>query len=108
MGAAALHEQQFLSWQNWLEEFGFRDVDVTSSPFYQNTNSIFSRFEAGDGVALGDMLVAGSALNQGRLIKPFAQSRLSDWSTYLIPSPPDPTQKLGCFPTGSGKHCVRL
>lgn len=92
-----LHEQDFLSWKNWLEKFGFGDVDATNGPIYQNTNSIFSRVKAGDGVALGDMLVAGDALKQGHLVKPFPQSRLSDWSTYLIPSTSQASQDIDLF-----------
>lgn len=92
-----LHEQDFLSWKYWLEELGLGDIDVTNGPIYQNTRSIFSIVEAGNGVALGDLLVAGDALKQGHLVKPFPQSRLSDWSTYLIPSTSDTSAETEMF-----------
>lgn len=80
-----LHEQDYLSWKNWLEEFGVDNVDPMSGPIYHNTKSILSRVEAGGGVALADTLVAGDSLLSGTLVKPLPHSRLSDWTTYLIP-----------------------
>lgn len=83
-----LHEQDFLSWKNWLEEFGVDNVDPMSGPIYHNTKSILSRVETGGGIALADILVAGDALLRGNLVKPLPLSRLSDWTTYLIPLRP--------------------
>jgi len=93
-----LHEQDCLSWKSWLEEFNLSDVDFLRGPIYQNTHSIISRVIAGDGIAMADLLVAGDALLNGDVVKPFRQTRLSDWTTYLVPMSPDSTtQEINQF-----------
>ena len=83
--ATLFHERDRLGWTRWLNEAGADAAAAASGPIFQNTLSIFARVEKGDGVALGDDVVAADFLEVGRLVKPFPYVRQSDWSMYLLP-----------------------
>ena len=84
-GATLFHERDRLGWTRWLNEFGVDVAGAKDGSVYQSTLSIFARVENGEGVALGDDVVAADFLFAGRLVKPFPYVRKSDWSMYLLP-----------------------
>jgi len=71
--------------RSWLDEFDVQGVEATSGPIFQNSQSIMARVEACEGIGLGDIVVCGDELLDGSLVRPLAQARLSDYSTYLLP-----------------------
>mgnify|MGYP002636476064 CR=1 FL=1 len=80
-----LHEHDRLGWRRWFIEFGLTDVDTETGPVFQNTQTIFNRLKAKDGVGLADDLVAYDELHSGALVKPLPVVRHSDWTVYLLP-----------------------
>jgi len=79
-----LHEHDRIGWRRWLQAAGALDVDAASGPIFQNTQTIFNRVKAGEGIGLADEFVAYDDLVAGTLVKPFSIVRQSDWTVYLV------------------------
>jgi LysR family glycine cleavage system transcriptional activator len=84
-----LHERDRLTWRAWLNDAGAPTLRINGGPVFQNTSTIFARVEAGEGVAIGDDIVAADYLFAKRLVKPLPIVRESVSTIYLIPLQPD-------------------
>ncbi|WP_425405054.1 LysR family transcriptional regulator [Hwanghaeella sp.] len=82
--ATLLHEHDRVGWRRWLMAAGLENIDTDIGPVFQNTQTVFNRVKAGDGIALADELVAYDELMSGHLIKPLGIVRQSDWTVYLL------------------------
>ena len=80
-----LHEQSTEWWRIWLEAAGIDDVDWNAGSIFHDYSLNLEAACSGEGVAIGDNLLALEALEEGRLLKPFALS----WpcGTYYLLGP---------------------
>ena len=67
-----LHEETTRWWANWLALAGATLVDSTRGPRFRDTSLALEAAIAGQGVALGDTVLAAGDLASGRLIRPYA------------------------------------
>ena len=78
-----LHEQDTSWWRRWLALAGVEGVDWTRGLVYHDSSLVLDAAAEGQGVAVGDNLLAFEALASGRLVKPFATTCPSG-SYYLL------------------------
>lgn len=79
-----LHEHDRVGWRRWLVSAGVHDIELDNGPVFQNTQTIFNRVKACDGVGLADDFVAFDEISSGYLVKPLPFVRKSDWTVFLI------------------------
>jgi LysR family glycine cleavage system transcriptional activator len=79
-----LHEHDRVGWRRWLVAAGIQDIEAREGPVFQNTQTIFNRVKACDGVGLADDFVAFDEITSGNLVKPLPFLRRSDWTVYLL------------------------
>ena len=78
-----LHEQDTSWWRRWLTLAGVEEVDWTKGLIYHDSSLVLDAAVAGQGVAVGDNLLAFEELVAGRLVKPFGPT-LRSGSYYLL------------------------
>jgi len=79
-----LHEHDRIGWRRWLVSTGVGDIEAGNGPVFQNTQTIFNRVKACDGVGLADDFVAFDEISSGSLVKPLPFVRQSDWTVYIL------------------------
>ena len=78
-----LHEQDTSWWRRWLTLAGAEEVDWSKGLIYHDSSLVLDAAVAGQGVAVGDNLLAFEELAAGRLVKPFGPT-LRSGSYYLL------------------------
>lgn len=78
-----LHEQDTTWWRRWLELVGADRVDWSKGAVYRDSSLVLDAAAAGQGVAIGDNLLAFEALEAGNLVRPFSATCPSG-SYYLV------------------------
>jgi LysR family glycine cleavage system transcriptional activator len=78
-----LHEQDTSWWRRWLARVGETGVDWSKGLIYRDSGLVLDAAASGQGVAIGDNLLAYEELAAGRLVRPFAAT-LPSGSYYLI------------------------
>jgi LysR family glycine cleavage system transcriptional activator len=73
-----------LSWRDWLEAFGVHLTHVETGPRFTFTHMSLQAAAAGQGVALGTSILAHDELASGRLVRPFAEARTSDYAYWVV------------------------
>jgi LysR family glycine cleavage system transcriptional activator len=79
-----LHEHDRVGWRRWLGAMGIQDIEADQGPVFQNTQTVFNRVKACDGVGLADDFVAFDEISAGILVKPLGFVRQSDWTVFLL------------------------
>ncbi|MFK7868904.1 MAG: LysR family transcriptional regulator [Roseobacter sp.] len=79
-----LHESDTSGWTHWLAQAGVTHPGVLSGPIFPSTQAIFNKVFAGQGIALGDDIVAADLLYSGDLVKPIGKVRKSSQSLYFL------------------------
>ena len=85
-----LHDRQLSSqepslfWRNWLRDFGVEGWDQDRGPGFTDSLLMMSACERGLGVALGRGGLCAEELANGRLVRPFPQSRPADYAYYVV------------------------
>jgi LysR family glycine cleavage system transcriptional activator len=77
-----LHESRKQYWTDWLHSAGIKGVEDWRGTVFQNHLAIEAA-EAGQGFALGDMILCTDSLIDGRLVRPFALD-MKDHGGYFI------------------------
>ena len=85
--ANLLHLGDTEDWSRWLSLAKVENPDPEGGIFFSDMNLVFSAATAGQGIAMGDELTSRSALNEGRLVKPFELAIKSPRSYYLVSEP---------------------
>ncbi len=67
-----IHEDSFEDWAGWLKTAGATAVDPLKGPIYDDAHLTLEAAASGQGVALADEALAAAALEDGRLVRPFA------------------------------------
>jgi LysR family glycine cleavage system transcriptional activator len=80
-----LHEASTSHWGAWLRAAGApAEIDWRAGPVFHSSVLVIETAVAGQGVGLGDELIAGDHLEAGRLVKPFAATPTSTEASYLV------------------------
>lgn len=77
-----LHEQSTYWWRTWLEAAGATSVDWSKGPIFHDTGLALNAAVAGEGIAIGDNVLAVEDLERSRLAKPFSLS--VECGTYYL------------------------
>jgi LysR family glycine cleavage system transcriptional activator len=96
-GHRLLHEVSTEWWQRWLEAAGAADVDWTRGPIYHDAILALDAALEGEGVAIGDSLLAYPDLEAGRLVKPFDFTLATGAYYFISPDTPAEPPKLAAF-----------
>jgi LysR family transcriptional regulator, glycine cleavage system transcriptional activator len=80
-----LHEDHPRWWAEWLHAVGVHDLDPSRGPRFSNMALALDAALSGQGVALGDNVVAKPDLDAGRLVRPFDQE--VEFEAYYLVEP---------------------
>ncbi|MBA4098394.1 MAG: transcriptional regulator [Rhodospirillum sp.] len=79
-----LHLGDHSDWTQWLSAAEADEVDPAQGIVFSDMHLVIAAALAGQGVAIGDPIIAGGALSAGRLVRPFALAVRADSSYYLV------------------------
>lgn len=79
-----LHLADHSDWTNWLMAAGADEVDPAQGIVFSDMHLVIAAALAGQGIAIGDPIIAGGALSAGRLMRPFALAIRAPNSYYLV------------------------
>jgi len=82
--ATLLHLSDHGDWTQWLMAAGAHDVDPAQGIVFSDMHLVIAAALAGQGVAIGDPIIAGGALSAGRLVRPFGLAIRAPNSYYLV------------------------
>ena len=84
--ATLLHMSDFTDWEDWMTLSGLPSEDARRGICYSDMNIVHTAVLAGEGIAIGDTVLWGKDLREGRLMRPFAAS-LHESTGYFICTP---------------------
>lgn len=79
-----LHDTSRRAWKAWMKTAGVRDVPVNQGPIFSHSSMVLQAAIHGQGVALGNSVLAKPDLDAGRLVIPFSHSLESKNAFYLV------------------------
>jgi LysR family glycine cleavage system transcriptional activator len=79
-----LHDDDYTSWQLWLELAGVQGVDPRRGPMFTDSGMVVQAAAEGQGVALGRLALAAWDIAAGRLVRPFDIGMPHDLAYYLV------------------------
>ena len=79
-----LHLADHSDWTQWLMAAGADEVDPAQGIVFSDMHLVIAAALAGQGIAIGDPIIAGGALSAGRLVRPFALAIRAPSSYYLV------------------------
>jgi LysR family transcriptional regulator, glycine cleavage system transcriptional activator len=91
-----LHDDSDDWWQRWFETVGLRGIKPRSNETFFSHDRIYEAAIEGRGVMIGDDMVYGDDLAQGRLVRLFEESMAGNQFILMVRSSP-PRQALESF-----------
>jgi LysR family glycine cleavage system transcriptional activator len=79
-----LHLSDTGDWSRWIAVARAEGIDAGSGIVFSDMHLLIAAALAGQGIAMGDPITAGDALDEGRLVRPFAATIRSPNSYYLV------------------------
>ena len=79
-----LHDLSREAWKNWLKSVGVAGVNVNQGPVFSHSMLVLQAAALGQGIALGNTILARPELDAGRLIMPFEEKVASRDAFYLV------------------------
>ena len=79
-----LHDLSREAWKNWLKQVGVAGVNVNQGPVFSHSMLVLQAAALGQGIALGNTILARPELDAGRLIMPFEEKVASRDAFYLV------------------------
>ena len=79
-----LHDASRSVWKQWLSHFKLTHINVNQGPIFSHSMLVLQAAALGQGIALGNTLLAKPDLESGRLIAPFAESYDAKDGFYLV------------------------
>lgn len=89
--ATLLHINDYADWEAWLRKVGFPVDWAHRGICFADMNYAYAALIAGQGVAIGDVILWRDLLESGKFVRPFAGNLHSDTGYYLC----TPEVKLG-------------
>lgn len=95
---AIIDGPSMFSWEIWLKEAGLAGVQMSTRHIFNDASLCLDATIAGQGVMLAWQTLAAFALEQGRLVKPFALEASTGMAHYLVtPAGSRPPAKVRAF-----------
>lgn len=88
--ATLLHIGDFTDWEDWMRRAGLPSERAQRGLCFAEMSVVQGAVLAGQGIAIGDVIVWRDALESGKLVRPFADCLHSDTGYYLC----TPKEKL--------------
>ncbi|MBT0587317.1 transcriptional regulator GcvA [Alteromonas oceanisediminis] len=79
-----LHDSSREGWSSYLKHFGVKGVNVNQGPMFSHSMMVLQAAALGQGIALGNTVLARPEIDAGRLVIPFAEKIKSKHSFYLV------------------------
>ncbi|NVK56488.1 MAG: transcriptional regulator GcvA [Alteromonadaceae bacterium] len=79
-----LHDSSRAIWKMWLNHFKVTGVNVNQGPVFSHSMMVNQAAALGQGIALGNSVLAKPELDAGRLIMPFEEKLESRDAYYLV------------------------
>ncbi|QJR79687.1 transcriptional regulator GcvA [Alteromonas pelagimontana] len=79
-----LHDSSRSAWKDWLKQVGVHGVNVNQGPVFSHSMLVLQAAALGQGIALGNTILARPELDAGRLIIPFPDKVESRDAFYLV------------------------
>ncbi|BBO27171.1 LysR family transcriptional regulator, glycine cleavage system transcriptional activator [Marisediminitalea aggregata] len=79
-----LHDSSRAIWKMWLKHFNVYGVNVNQGPVFSHSMMVMQAAALGQGIALGNSVLAKPELDAGRLIMPFEEKLESRDAYYLV------------------------
>lgn len=73
-----------VDWRRWLAVAGAPEINAEAGITFADATSAISACIGAQGVAIGDQMLCGDALNRGSLIRPFEIEIPANRSYYLV------------------------
>ncbi|MBN8631379.1 MAG: LysR family transcriptional regulator [Rhodobacterales bacterium] len=78
-----LHLSNYEDWTGWLRQMGIDEARAATGVVFSDMHLVYSATLAGQGIAMGDVILCAEAMNDGLLVRPFEQTIRSPRSYYL-------------------------
>ncbi|GEA11441.1 transcriptional regulator GcvA [Alteromonas sp. KUL49] len=79
-----LHDETRAAWKNWLKQIGVPGVNVNHGPVFSHSMLVLQAAALGQGIALGNTVLARPEIEAGRLIMPFEDKLESREAFYVV------------------------
>ncbi|MCG9771300.1 transcriptional regulator GcvA [Pseudoalteromonas piscicida] len=79
-----LHDTTRRAWKAWMKTAGVRNVAVNTGPIFSHSSMVLQAAIHGQGVALGNSVLARPDIDAGRLVIPFSHHLESKNAYYLV------------------------
>lgn len=79
-----LHDSSRAAWKLWLKLVGVNGVNVNHGPVFSHSMLVLQAAALGQGIALGNTILAKPEIDAGRLIMPFEEKIESRDAFYLV------------------------
>ncbi|MFS1704717.1 transcriptional regulator GcvA [Aestuariibacter sp. GS-14] len=79
-----LHDSSRAMWKMWLKHFHVFGVNVNQGPVFSHSMMVMQAAALGQGIALGNSVLAKPELDAGRLIMPFEEKLESRDAYYMV------------------------
>ena len=79
-----LHDLSRSAWKTWLKQIGVVGVNVNQGPVFSHSMLVLQAAALGQGIALGNTILARPEIDAGRLVMPFEEKVESRDAFYLV------------------------
>lgn len=79
-----LHVERNEDWEHWFANFGMVTKNISAGIDFSDADLALGAAELGLGISLGSVSLVKEAINQGRLLCPFAQSMETDHAWFAV------------------------
>ena len=79
-----LHDMSRAAWKNWLKHVDVLGVNVNQGPVFSHSMLVLQAAALGQGIALGNTILARPEIEAGRLVMPFEERVESKDAFYLV------------------------
>ena len=78
-----LHLSDYRDWELWFAAAGLNPSLAATGVVFSDMHLVYSAALAGQGIAMGDVILSEDAMNSGQLVRPFEQSVRSPRAYYM-------------------------
>jgi LysR family glycine cleavage system transcriptional activator len=84
MNHTLLHDMSRNNWKEWIKVAGVKDINVNQGPIFSHSSMVLQAAIHGQGIALGNSVLAKPEIESGRLVTPFNEVLVSKNAFYLV------------------------
>lgn len=79
-----LHDMSRNNWKEWIKVAQVKNVNVNQGPIFSHSSMVLQAAIHGQGIALGNSVLAKPEIESGRLVTPFNEVLVSKNAFYLV------------------------